>query len=236
MIIDAISDLHGYFPSLKGGDLLLLCGDYTANNTFRQWAEFFEWLDKQNYRKKILIAGNHDGFLESSFPKTEEEAEDLREVREFLDFMGEGEEPTFEYLCDNGTEFEGLKIWGSPWSVWFKGVNPMCQSFMLRESKLQDKFDKIPEDIDILMTHTPPFLILDENIEGASCGSIQLRNQMETRIFPKFHFFGHIHEQGGKGIMLERPCFDMEKNTRCFNVSYLDENYKPMGKIRRIHT
>lgn len=230
MIIDVVADLHGCYPSLKGGDLLLLCGDYTASDKLEQWAEWFAWLKKQNYAKKIMIAGNHDNFLQRGFSTTQEQASQLAEVQDILEECGYD----FEYLCDSGTEFQGLKIWGSPWSVMFGNVNPRCKAFMARESKLEQMFKQIPEDTDILLTHTPPYLIMDENKEGLPCGSLALRQQLDTRIFPKFHFFGHIHEHHGKKIVLKRSGCGSEKNTRCFNVSYVDQNYKPMHKVRRV--
>ncbi len=233
MIIDAVADLHGMFPLLKGGDLLIIAGDYTGRDHISQWATFFHWLKLQKYEKKILIAGNHDNLMEKGFPKSQKEADELSELQAFLEEMGEDMQSDFEYLCDSGTEYKGLKIWGSPWSVWFNGVHPKCKAFMITESKLQKKFENIPSDTDILITHTPPYLILDENDEGKPCGSMQLRHQLDTRVFPKLHFFGHIHEQHGKEAILKRPGNGIEKNTHCFNVSYVDENYRPTNQVRR---
>jgi hypothetical protein len=34
MIIDCIADLHGHYPKLDGGDLLIICGDLTARDQF----------------------------------------------------------------------------------------------------------------------------------------------------------------------------------------------------------
>jgi len=208
MIIDCISDLHGYEPQLPGGDLLLLAGDYTAGNKIIQWNNFFEWLINQPYRKKILIAGNHDGLLSSSFSKTE------------IDF---------EYLCDSGTKFEGLNIWGTPWTPWFHGVNPACKFFMANKTHLEKKFKLIPENIDILITHGPMFEVLDENKNKFNCGSYSLKNHI-NRSTPKFHICGHIHEQGNKQKIYE---YEGKKIT-CINCSYVNEEYEPCNSYVRI--
>src|ERR1044071_9160006 len=64
MIIDCISDLHGFKPSLQGGDLLIVAGDLTARDTMQEHVDFLWWLDEQPYEKKIYIAGNHDGCIQ----------------------------------------------------------------------------------------------------------------------------------------------------------------------------
>lgn len=235
MIIDALSDLHGYVPALKGGDVLIIAGDITASDDIKEWTEFFKWFKNQNYTKKILVAGNHDNFLNNGFPKTQKQADELSEVESFLMEMGEMYNPDFEYLCDSGTEFEGLNIWGSPWSHWFHGVHPSCKAFMDKESKLASKFSKIPTNTDILITHSPPYLILDDNRYDQPCGSISLRYEMDTRLFPKLHFFGHIHEQYGKYLEFKRLNHDLVRVTKCFNVSSVDENYRPVLKVRRVN-
>lgn len=221
MIIDCIADLHGYHPNLEGGDLLILSGDYTARDTIPQWAEFFGWLKKQNYRKKIIVAGNHDNFMCHGFPKTKEEADNCKEINEFLD----EDSPDFEYLCNSGTEFEGLKIWGTPHSLIFDGVNPHCTAFIGTEEELQEKYDLITDGIDILISHTPPYGILDKNISGEWCGSESLRNAM-FRTKPKYLICGHIHECGGKEVDLT--------TTSVVNCSYVNERYKPTNKPFRI--
>jgi len=205
MIVDCISDLHGFQPELPGGDLLILAGDYTARDRLTEWSAFFHWLKKQKYDKKIVIAGNHDNLFETGFPKTQQEAID------------------FEYLCDSGMEYNGLKIWGTPWTPLFDGVNPKCKAFMKSDMAINKKFSKIPEGLDILITHGPMYRILDGNRDGYACGSQSLRQHID-RAPPRFHVFGHIHEQGGNQLMYKH----CGPNTWCVNCSYVDENYKPV--------
>lgn len=229
MIVDCIADLHGYEPKLPGGDLLILAGDYTAADKMTQWGKFFRWVKEQPYRKKVLIAGNHDGFFESGFPKCQEEADDLKEVQSFLKERGEMDDPDFEYLCDSGTEFEGLKIWGTPWTPWFHGVNPKCKAFMDSEGYLTKRFKLIPNNLDILITHGPMLHVLDGNYDGYACGSKALREAVD-RARPRFHVFGHIHEQGNNQLMYKH----VGPNTWCVNCSYVNENYKPVFNYIRL--
>lgn len=231
MKIDILSDLHGYFPELPGGDLLILCGDYTAADKTVQWAHFFEWLKKQDYRKKILIGGNHDNFMANGWPKSQKEAKELKEVQELLDEEEAEGINDFEYLCDSGTEFEGVTIWGTPWTKTFKGINPKCCAFTLEnDQELRQRFDKCPVKVDILVAHGPPYGILDANVEGEMCGSIPALELLD-RVKPLYMVFGHIHEQAGKKLLYKH----IGPNTWCMNVSYVDERYLPVSKARRIY-
>lgn len=216
MIVDMVSDLHGYYPKLEGGDLLIVAGDLTARDTLPEWDQFFKWLDAQNYRKKLYIGGNHDGFLTQCANNVD-----------CVDIEYSEECKKQEYLCDSGTEFEGLKIWGSPWTL------PFCDwHFMLPEPELANKWALIPSDTDILVTHGPPHGILDSvknqrRIQkDIYCGSVSLRNEVIQRIKPKLHVFGHIHEHGGK-------ITDMI-TTKFVNASHCDEDYNPVNKPVRI--
>jgi Icc-related predicted phosphoesterase len=55
----------------------------------------------------------------------------------------------------------------------------------------------MPEKIDILITHGPPFGILDETHKENHAGSKGLWESVK-KIKPRLHIFGHIHE--GHGI------------------------------------
>lgn len=219
MIIDCISDLHGYYPELEGGDLLIVAGDLTASDEQRQYLIFREWICRQNYRKKIFISGNHDGCIQDGLFYFNDK------------WMGA------EYLYDSEAEFEGLKIWGSPWTRRFSGMNPSCMAFTGTEDELEGKFRLIPDDVDILITHSPPLGVMDEVGERSSTrvytkcvGSEALYQQLYSeRIKPRLHVFGHIHE--GYGIvnkMLDLPY------TKFVNCSHVNEFYEPINKPIRV--
>ena len=55
MIIDFISDLHGYTPKLQGGDLLIIAGDLTGRDTKPEYDRFLAWLNPLPYRRKIVM-------------------------------------------------------------------------------------------------------------------------------------------------------------------------------------
>ncbi len=226
--IDCVSDLHGFRPELPGGDLLIVAGDITAGDTLIQWGEFFKWLKAQKYTKKILVGGNHDNFLASAFPKTQKEAEEITEVKEWLEEIGEETDLNdFEYLCDSGTEFMGHRIYGSPWTKTFPGMNPHCMAFTLdTEDALFNKWELIPHDVDILITHSPPLGILDETTDGRRVGSKGLKGLLIYAFRPKLWVYGHIHEGYGQTIFKE--------DTTCVNASHVNGRYRPVNPPIRI--
>jgi Icc-related predicted phosphoesterase len=226
MIIDCISDLHGHYPELEGGDLLIIAGDMTAHDKIPEWFIFFDWLEKQKYRKKIYIGGNHDNFLVHCIAFNDPKHKWLSDLIE--EETGNPKGANIEYLKDTGTEFEGLKIWGSPWTAWFAGINSKCEAFVLNgESFLKKKWDLIPKDVDILITHSPPFGHLDRVYNGQigkwmHCGSMTLA---QIDCDPKLWVFGHIHE--GYGQKEEEEC-------KYVNASIMNEYYEPVNKPIRI--
>lgn len=207
--ISCIADCHGHFPSdLPSGDLLILAGDYTARHTYHEFEYFVTWLNQQDYKKKIVIAGNHDSPLESDGAQLLKWAKDT------------------EYLQDSGTEFEGLRIYGSPWSLTFPGINPKCTAFTGTEEELKEKFDLIPNDVNILITHSPPYGILDKTVRGEYVGSKMLKMKVLNFSPPiKYWIFGHIHESYGQAQMINK-----DASTIFMNCSHVDENYRPVNK------
>jgi Icc-related predicted phosphoesterase len=260
MIIDCIADLHGYYPELEGGDLLIVAGDLTRTYDEQEYLDFYNWMREQNYTKKIVISGNHDTLIE-------------REGQEWMAF----EDCGFTYLQDSGTEFncidiqdgtmdlvkdgclsvkitnQKLKIWGSPWTLKFPGMNPECMAFTCdTEKELAKKWALIPDDTDILITHGPYEGTLDSvkqydfdgNSKIESVGSYTLRRRI-FNIRPKLHVCGHIHEAYGKMITkYAQVVVDLEgedseliydkKETICVNCSHVNERYEPVNKPIRV--
>lgn len=226
MIIDCISDLHGFYPKLKGGDLLIVAGDLTATDTPDEYIYLCGWLLDQNYSKKIFIGGNHDNFLQ--------------QIPDFFKVCG-----YCEYLCDSGTEFQGLKIWGSPWTKRFKGMNPLCMAFTVdTDEELAEKWALIPDDIDILVTHSPAIGIMDHvGLQGENSGSLSLMKKARSLRNLKLFVCGHVHE--GHGLITPH---DLSETALAFptriptcksmpylvNASHVNENYKPVNDPIRV--
>jgi len=205
MIIDCISDLHGHYPELEGGDLLIVAGDLCGYGTTYEYSKFHLWLNTQNYKKKIFIAGNHDGCLE-----------------DYLNNYDIFSDERIEYLKDSGTEYEGLKIWGSPWTPEFCGWHFMLDT----PEKLAEKWALIPNDTDILITHGPPLDIRDECIYGGRrTGCSELRKKVDSLPNLKLHVFGHIHEGYGQ---------ETRNKTAFVNCAHMDIRYRPVNNPIRV--
>jgi predicted phosphohydrolase len=244
MIIDCCADFHGHYPVLEGGDLLILAGDYTKHDIMIEHHEFLCWIQDQKYKKIVFIAGNHDHWMQNNITQwyCKVKPDGIGNFNYYCDI---------EYLCDSGTEFEyeerdpvddgrvtydvhwtnkkKLKIWGSPWTLEFEGMNPACKAFTGDEDLLASKFKMIPDDIDILVTHSPPYKILDEihdwrYCENKSVGSKELSKQIE-RVRPLVHVFGHIHEGYGQVDDYFECCHGMTRRIKYINCSHVDEDY-----------
>lgn len=228
MIIDCIGCLHGNYPKLEGGDLLIVTGDLTARNNEKEFNYFCSWMHDQNYSKKVFIAGNHDKIIENWDKKQDSEG--------YNGPMSDADDE-IEYLCDSGTEFDGLKIWGSPWTSTFKGINPKCKAFTYDdETEFYDKkVLSIPRDTDILITHGPAYGILDgiPMQEGSEfhVGSTALLGWLKYCHRPELHVFSHIHE--AYGIKEEFVTHD-DKMMQSINCSHVNAKYQPVNKPIRV--
>lgn len=171
-----LSDTHGKHWSLRvpDGDILLHAGDLTRDGTADDLEDFNSYLSTLPHRHKIVIAGNHDFCLER---EPEINAAIITNAI---------------YLRDRAVTVEGIKFYGSPWQPWF-----FDWAFNLqRGEEIRAKWDLIPLDTDVLITHGPAYGILDKTMRGARVGCEDLLEAI-MRIRPRLHVFGHIHEAYG---------------------------------------
>jgi Icc-related predicted phosphoesterase len=215
MRITFISDTHTKHkiiePLLIGGDLLIHAGDFMSSGYNPGEAEsFFSWYDSiNNYETKILISGNHDRIMENDPPWASGILTGYK---------------TIEYLQDDGLTlyFDGpngefpednIHIWGSPWQPEFNNWAFNLQ----RGEEIKKKWDLIPQNTDILITHGPPFGKLDYVPRGGvNVGCEELLKKVQS-VRPKIHVFGHIHEGAG---------YVFDGSTHFINAAVLNDRYE----------
>lgn len=217
MRVVCISDTHLEGPniSIPEGDLLIHAGDHTIYGKMEELKKAGEWLSSLPHRWKITIPGNHDKLFEK---------EEFLARCYMMDALG-----GVRILIDQETEVEGLRIWGSPWTPRYgswafqlDGQPKPRRTFQLNhpESRTaEEHWDKIPEGLDILITHGPPFGILDTT-KGQHVGDGALLKAVKEKK-PRFNIFGHIHD--GYGVW-------EEDGITFVNAAILDDLYDPVHK------
>ena len=219
MRVTLISDTHTKHwelsnnqTDLPGGDLLLHAGDImNSGRNSNDISDFCKWFDGiDNYHHKIFIAGNHDRMFEDYPEKAMEIVNSFK---------------TIDYLQDErldlwDTDDQQIVIYGTPWQPWFYDW-----AFNLPKGGpgLMSKWEAIPTDTDILITHGPPQDHLDVSgppYNEPHLGCALLRERVDSQP-PKIHMFGHIHGSYG---------YKFHNGTHFFNASILNERYDYVNK------
>ena len=65
---------------------------------------------------------------------------------------------------------------------------------LMRGGPCREAWSKIPDGIDILITHGPPLGHGDLCSSHQRAGCLDLLRDIQERVKPKYHVFGHIHE------------------------------------------
>ncbi len=208
MRITAISDTHMRHKkvNLPGGDLILCSGDISSRGFFEEIKSFCKWFEVQRYDSCVFIAGNHD----FGFQDHKQECEEL--LKDYAITYLEDSHMIFpeeEYLYD-----ESITIYGSPWQPEFYNW-----AFNLPRNgwELEQKWNDIPENTDILLTHGPPYGILDVVKGRTDHLGCELLIERLKIVKPKIHIFGHIHTGYG---------YYFDGTTHFINASVLDEQYQ----------
>lgn len=210
--ICCLSDLHGNLIDVPECDLLILAGDLCHNhNDYRWYGRVLKpWIDETAERCKIIaVAGNHDWAFQ-------EDPEIIPEMN-------------WSYLEDSGIEWNGLKIWGTPWQKRFYDW-----AFNADEPDMKAKWDLIPDDTDILVLHGPPYGYGDKVSrrpygadydeekwpEAEHVGSPSLTERIKSLKNLKLSVAGHIHS--GYGV------YKIGEST-FVSASLVNERYQPVN-------
>ena len=70
------------------------------------------------------------------------------------------------------------------------------QAFFVDDNELAGKWADIPNDTDVLITHTPPAGALDKSSSSVGFGCRHLAERLNT-VSPHVHCFGHAHASAG---------------------------------------
>ena len=222
MRIVALSDLHGHLPEVPRCDLLIIAGDvcpdrigpaFARDHPAEQKAWFDSnvraWLAQAPATHKLLTWGNHDWCGQAcSFT---------------ADAPTHASSTVLQILVDDGTSVprngragRSLSIWATPWS------NPfMHWAFMKPREALADVYAAIPQGVDILVSHQPPFGYGDRyedasTHQGEHLGSRELLDAIQ-RVRPQIVICGHMHAGQGR--------FDYD-GTVIYNASVVNDRYQ----------
>lgn len=230
MKVAAISDLHGHLPimfSMPEAEVLCICGDLCPTNIDRDYngslawflRKFVPWVEQLPYEKVFLTFGNHDFFAETLF--LNQDTWTLQKPRRIKEKLFLPEKLTL--LMDTECDWKGKKFYGTPWCP-----NLYNWAFYANHETLVEKFSRIPENLDVLMSHCAP-RFADYGTSHYSkgrveeFGCVELQDAIEKKK-PKLAIFGHIHS--GNHVP------SVHNGTMYCNVSVLDEDYKPSYYIK----
>lgn len=232
----AFSDGHGNLPVITDEfDILVIAGDITPAqwgfynpriqkdwllDEFKQWVENLPF--KNAWSKVILVPGNHDCLFENLMEGEKLELEQYFGGRVKILIHEEYDFTVLDELVGERT----IKIFGTPYCKVFGNW-----AFMRYDSFLEERFNEIPENLDILISHDPPKLnnlgkIHQGRQKGKEAGNEILAKRL-LEIKPKHVFVGHIHSGNHK--------YELYEGMLMANVAVVDENYDPVYNVLTFH-
>lgn len=195
--------MHRYFK-VPSCDLLIHSGDIGNFTNINDLTDFLVWFEQQDAECKIFIAGNHDLVLDKNEAKKAKGDGNiygyLRMTEQYQQALELIQNYKVKYLNNTEYVYRGVKIWGSPYSPAFGKWAFNAK----RGAEIQKIWARIPNDVDILVTHTPVYGILDDvkeyarQEEDAHVGCKDLLDVIKKRLKNlKLHCSGHIHDNFG---------------------------------------
>lgn len=231
LVVAATCDIHGHLEGIfevcnsRGVDILVLAGDIEPSDPFiskQDWFErkFFHLVSKLNC-EVVAIPGNHDFFLSSKYEAIRRGV--YKEIPK-----------NFNILIDEEIQIRGIRFYGTPWVPYINGK--WC--FEGVDEDLADWFSQIPDKVDVLITHTPPY-VSNSTIDMSCAYPKEYRRHLGSKSLmraiadksPRIVFCGHIHsgDHGSTEVISNDGSM-----VQMFNVSRVDENYNVSYKIKLI--
>lgn len=211
--ITHISDTHNKHNQLNGkllgGDLLIHSGDISSIGRKHEVEKFIEWFNGiDNYTHKVFIAGNHDLTFDSEILFRDKSVHfDRKQYFEppvdgkpdwLNNLLATGLNPNVFYLENSFVMLDDIKIWGSPISPSFGYGWAFNKD---RGNDINEVWNKIPMDSDIVITHSPIYGYCDRAANtNQNVGCADLYHRLHE-VKPHLHFAGHIHEAYGYGTI-----------------------------------
>jgi len=200
MKIAAISDTHGRQGwVIPDCDVFVHAGDITAGGSYAEMMQFIVAIEKRlkqgGIEHVLLVPGNHDQTCHAWMTGIRAATND----------------PRIHWLIDESFTYQGKTFWGSPWTPPF-----MDWFFMAEEDKLARIYESMPDVLDVLITHGPPWGILDPGFQAPHVGSNALLEAVGKRRI-RHHVFGHLHGAGGMHLL---------QKTMFHNVAAVNEAYE----------
>lgn len=235
MKVVAISDIHGYLIPVRKmpkGDVLCISGDLCPlgiqNDVYKCVSWFclimLPWIDSLPYKNVILIAGNHDFWLQQIGPDRGCSSVDV--MVSLLPCGMLSEHDKLIYLFDDSVIIDNVKFYGTPWIADLKGwafYRPDHSDYETCTVGLDSKYDNIPEDADVILSHMPPKIgkigtVMQryQHNTGANYGSDILAKTLLKKNY-KWLLCGHVHS--GEHVPM------VHGTGKVVNVSIKDENY-----------
>ena len=215
--IVAIRDTHNRHKEvvIPECDILVHAGDYSLKGYDGEIERFYKWLNKQPAKHIVSVQGNHEvGWERSPYNCISIAVKHC---------------PNVHLLNNTSITIEGIKIHGMPDTPYFcnwafnRARND--RESMLYDIPLMKKYtDNIPNDTNILVTHGPPYGILDLCPDGRIVGCEDLMDRVNI-VKPDVHIFGHIHHSHGEKHI---------NGTSFYNAAICDEMYYPSNPITEI--
>ncbi|CAF2041718.1 unnamed protein product [Rotaria magnacalcarata] len=225
--IVCISDTHSCYDFLlPSGDILVHTGDFSKSGLQDEVEYFITWLKTLiQYRLKIFIAGNHDHTLDPiSYERCWKRwhrgrKQNCAPVGRLIHDRSLATNFGIIYLEEQlfVDDVTGLNFYGSPFEP---ASHNGTFYFPINSVKIMQACSRIPNDVDVLLTHCPPASILDTTITNEHVGCAQLLARVNV-VKPRLHVFvfGHIHEAYGR----------IDQGSTIFvNASICDRKYQPV--------